>query len=147
MPLTVAPRVFPAVAQDEYKTASDSVRSLVPDLKIDDIRPAPMEGFVEMRLGAQLVYVSLDGKYLIDGQVIEVATRKNLTESARGEVRAARLETVSQEERVVYPATSDLRYKLDLSLEDAVFGTSVNIEIPTLVECEVCHGSGARKGR
>jgi len=40
----------------------------------------------------------------------------------------------------------DLRYQLDLTLEEAVFGTESSIRIPTLVECEVCHGSGARGG-
>ncbi len=41
---------------------------------------------------------------------------------------------------------SDLRYTLDLTLEEAVRGTSVTIRVPTLVECTECSGSGARKG-
>jgi molecular chaperone DnaJ len=41
---------------------------------------------------------------------------------------------------------ADLRYNLALTLEDAVFGTSVKIRVPTLTECDECHGSGARKG-
>jgi molecular chaperone DnaJ len=41
---------------------------------------------------------------------------------------------------------SDLRYNLELSLEDAVAGTSVNIRVPTLVVCETCDGTGAKKG-
>ena len=41
---------------------------------------------------------------------------------------------------------SDLRYNMELSLEDAVFGTSVKIKIPTLVGCKTCDGSGAKKG-
>ena len=41
---------------------------------------------------------------------------------------------------------SDLRYNLELSLEEAVRGKSVEIKVPTLVECEVCDGSGAKKG-
>jgi molecular chaperone DnaJ len=41
---------------------------------------------------------------------------------------------------------SDLRYNLDLSLEDAVAGTEVKIRIPTQVSCTECNGSGARKG-
>jgi molecular chaperone DnaJ len=41
---------------------------------------------------------------------------------------------------------SDLRYNLELTLEDAVAGTSVSIRVPTLVTCETCEGSGARKG-
>lgn len=41
---------------------------------------------------------------------------------------------------------ADLRYTLELDLEDAVKGTTVEIRIPTLVECETCHGSGAKPG-
>ena len=41
---------------------------------------------------------------------------------------------------------SDLRYTLDISLEDAVKGTTVEIRVPTLATCDECDGSGARKG-
>ena len=41
---------------------------------------------------------------------------------------------------------ADLRYELELELDQAVFGHSVEIEIPRLIECESCHGSGAAKG-
>ncbi|WP_027329343.1 molecular chaperone DnaJ [Marinimicrobium agarilyticum] len=41
---------------------------------------------------------------------------------------------------------ADLRYNLELSLEDAVRGTSVQIKVPTLVACDTCDGSGAKKG-
>ena len=41
---------------------------------------------------------------------------------------------------------ADLRYGLNLSLEQAVFGDSVTLHVPTLVTCEVCHGNGAKKG-
>ena len=43
-------------------------------------------------------------------------------------------------------AGANLRYKLGLSLEEAVFGTTVTIEIPAQVECGTCHGSGAKPG-
>lgn len=41
---------------------------------------------------------------------------------------------------------ADLRYNLELSLEEAVAGTTVKIRIPTMVACESCGGSGAKKG-
>lgn len=41
---------------------------------------------------------------------------------------------------------SDLRYNLEMSLEDAVKGKSVEIKVPTYVSCEPCDGSGAKKG-
>jgi molecular chaperone DnaJ len=41
---------------------------------------------------------------------------------------------------------ADLRYNLEIDLEDAVQGSTVKIRVPTLENCEECNGSGARKG-
>jgi molecular chaperone DnaJ len=41
---------------------------------------------------------------------------------------------------------ADLRYELELSLEKAVFGDTVNIDFATLAECGECAGSGSAKG-
>ncbi|NDL61341.1 molecular chaperone DnaJ [Acerihabitans arboris] len=41
---------------------------------------------------------------------------------------------------------SDLRYNMELTLEEAVRGVTKEIRIPTLEECDVCHGSGAKAG-
>ncbi|BAO44431.1 molecular chaperone DnaJ [Thiolapillus brandeum] len=41
---------------------------------------------------------------------------------------------------------ADMAYNLELSLEDAVKGTTVKVRIPTRVTCETCHGSGAKPG-
>ncbi len=41
---------------------------------------------------------------------------------------------------------SDLRYNMELVLEEAVRGVTREIRIPTLDECDVCHGTGAKPG-
>ena len=41
---------------------------------------------------------------------------------------------------------SDLRYTLELDLEQAVWGCEEKIRIPTLVDCKKCDGSGAKAG-
>ncbi|OIV46999.1 molecular chaperone DnaJ [Sodalis sp. TME1] len=41
---------------------------------------------------------------------------------------------------------ADLRYNMELSLEEAVRGVTREIRIPTLEECDVCHGRGAKPG-
>jgi molecular chaperone DnaJ len=41
---------------------------------------------------------------------------------------------------------SDLRYTLDISLENAVKGSTIEIRVPTLTGCDPCDGSGSRKG-
>jgi len=41
---------------------------------------------------------------------------------------------------------SDLRYNVELNLEDAVKGKNLEIKVPTFVSCDTCDGSGAKKG-
>ncbi len=41
---------------------------------------------------------------------------------------------------------ADLRFNLELDLEEAVAGKEVQIRVPTHVACDECNGSGAKKG-
>jgi molecular chaperone DnaJ len=41
---------------------------------------------------------------------------------------------------------ADLRYNMEISLEDGARGTETKIRIPVMAECETCHGSGAKTG-
>ncbi len=41
---------------------------------------------------------------------------------------------------------SDLRYNMDITLEEAYAGKAAQIKIPASVQCEACHGSGAKAG-
>jgi molecular chaperone DnaJ len=41
---------------------------------------------------------------------------------------------------------SDLRYNMDISLEEAFTGKTAQIRIPTSVTCEICSGTGAKAG-
>ena len=43
-------------------------------------------------------------------------------------------------------AGSDLRYNLELTLEEAVGGTEATVKVPVLVTCGGCSGTGAKKG-
>jgi molecular chaperone DnaJ len=41
---------------------------------------------------------------------------------------------------------ADLRYNMEITLEQAARGTETKIRVPTMAECETCHGSGAKPG-
>lgn len=41
---------------------------------------------------------------------------------------------------------SDLRYNMDITLEDAFHGKTAEIKVPTSITCTICDGSGAKKG-
>jgi len=42
---------------------------------------------------------------------------------------------------------SDLRYNMELNLEDVVGGTTVEVQIPSAKVCQSCHGTGGRSGK
>ena len=53
----------------------------IPQLdKIDEIRPTPMQGLYEVRIGTDLFYSDAKGNYLIQGELIDTKARRNLTE-------------------------------------------------------------------
>ncbi len=41
---------------------------------------------------------------------------------------------------------ADLRYNLELTLEEAVAGTEATVKVPVMVRCDECNGTGAKKG-
>jgi thiol:disulfide interchange protein DsbC len=79
-----------------------ALQTLVPDVKVDRLRPAPVPGFHEVVLSGQVLYVSNDGKYLLQGSLFEVGTRTDLTERARAELRREVLATIGKEQRIVF---------------------------------------------
>jgi molecular chaperone DnaJ len=44
------------------------------------------------------------------------------------------------------PRGDDVRYNLEISLDDAFKGRQTTIRVPTMASCDVCHGSGAAAG-
>lgn len=48
--------------------------------KIDEVRPAPMPGLWEIRIGNEVRYTDPTGTYLIEGELIDLKAKKNLTE-------------------------------------------------------------------
>jgi len=73
-----------------------------PGLKAEDIRPSAMPGMFEVAIGADTVYVSADGKYLIAGDMYEVETRNNLTESGRADLRRKVLAEVDERDMIIF---------------------------------------------
>ena len=69
----------PAQAQDASLRKNLSER--IPQLaKIDEVRPTPMAGLFEVRIGTDLFYTDAKGNYLIQGELIDTKAKRNLTE-------------------------------------------------------------------
>ena len=61
----------------------------IPQLeKIDEIRPTPMPGLFEVRVGTDLFYTDAKGNYLIQGELIDTQAKRNLTEDRMTQLTA-----------------------------------------------------------
>lgn len=71
-------------------------------IKIESVQPAEIKGLFEVKIGSSIVYVSEDGKYLLHGRLIDVATRTDLTESRLSSSRKLALAKLTDNEMIVF---------------------------------------------
>ncbi|HET9679619.1 MAG TPA: thioredoxin fold domain-containing protein [Gammaproteobacteria bacterium] len=84
----------------------EAIKQLAQQLRIDPqaIKPAPMAGFYEVSLGAHIVYISADGRYLLRGDIIDLQNQVNLSEQRRAETRLDLIAAVPENRIIKYPA-------------------------------------------
>lgn len=103
-----APAAAPAPALVPTVTAAElaAVAARIPGTKPEELRATPIAGIYELRRGAELVYVTADGRYGFAGDLYRLADRNNLSDARRRELRLALLSAVPESSMVVFsPAT------------------------------------------
>lgn len=75
---------------------------LPPGAKIEDLKPAPIPGMYEFVQGAEVSYLTADGKFLLDGNLYDAASHRNLTEEVRAHARLALLDALPESQMVIF---------------------------------------------
>src|ERR1700723_1521164 len=70
--------------------------------KVEDLRPSPIPGIYEFMQGADVNYLTADGKYFIDGNLYDMKSRDNLTEALRTHARVALINSVREAEMLIF---------------------------------------------
>jgi thiol:disulfide interchange protein DsbC len=70
--------------------------------KLEDLRPAPIPGIYQFVQGADVSYLTADGKFFIDGNVYDMKSRANLTEELRAHARMALVGAVPESEMLIF---------------------------------------------
>lgn len=102
--VAVSAPLFAADQSREEQTVRAALTTLVPGgMNVESVQPSPVPGFYQVSLsGMTVVYVSTDGKYLLQGTLLDIASRENLTESARAGQRRGMLQAVKNEQAIVF---------------------------------------------
>jgi thiol:disulfide interchange protein DsbC len=84
-------------------------------ISAEDITDAPIPGMYEVAVGAQVAYVTKDGKYIIRGDIINVETSANVSEETRSRARATMLHGVDPATMIVFkPANGQVKHTVTI---------------------------------
>lgn len=89
-------------AEQGYDAVEAKLRSLAPNATTIVLSETPIEGVLQAQINNEIVYISADGEYLIEGTIIEVDTRTNITNQARATIRKGLLEDLDSSQQITF---------------------------------------------
>jgi len=93
--------------------AVEAIRRLNPQVKIDHVGAAAMPGFREVLVAGQTLYISDDGRYLMQGNLYDNSTKTDLSQVSLAKLRRELLKTVPASDRIVF-APPNPKYTLSV---------------------------------
>ena len=93
-----------AVADESEDIANimERLEKLAPQDKPDSIKPTAVDGLYEVIFGSEIFYVSSDGRYVIQGALLDLNTNENMTETTRATLRKTAMNQLKESEMIVF---------------------------------------------
>lgn len=100
---------LPARAADEdaERNIRAALEKLSPGLQVTDVSASPVPGIYEVTVGTQIVYMTPDGKYLVQGSIFDTESRTDVTAQAMARLRKVALERMDESESIVFAPRQD----------------------------------------
>lgn len=105
-----------AVAATPEDTVKQAITALAPKIKVDAVQESTIPGFYEAMAGGQFLYVSKDGRYIVDGNAYDVANKRDLTAKSRAKARKIALDKVGPDKRIVFAPLAPMQTKHTLTV-------------------------------
>ena len=88
------------------------LKTVLPDDKITSVRPGPVKGVVEVLLGATVLYMSEDGRYVFRGDIFDLDSKANITDARRQQARVAAFAAVDPATTIEFAPTKGKASKI-----------------------------------
>lgn len=79
-----------------------AIEAAMPGAAVGAIKPSEIKGVYEVTIGASIYYISEDGKYLLQGRLIDLQNKIDLTEQKLSSTRKAALEKLGPDKMIVF---------------------------------------------
>lgn len=105
--LVMSLAVFAANSQaQDYPEVTTAIQKLIPNAEQIAIAETPIPGVLEVQVNSDIIYLSADGGYLLQGRLFDLDNRVDLTDKARSSIRRELLGTVSASEQITFAPPS-----------------------------------------
>jgi thiol:disulfide interchange protein DsbC len=91
-----------ASTDDGSDAVKAALKRIMPNASIDSVIPGPVPGLYEVIIGAKVLYISKDGKFLIEGDIFDLAKMKNLTETKRTKGRLKAVNNIEEDTMIIF---------------------------------------------
>jgi len=88
--------------EDEVENIRKMLAERLPDINVGSLQLSPVIGLYELVSDGQIYYVSADGNYIFDGDLIDMEKRKNLTTARKGGLHLKLINSVDEKDMLVY---------------------------------------------
>ena len=75
---------------------------IAPQDKPESIKPTAIPGVYEVSYGSEIFYFSADGRYVLQGSLVDLDTNVNLTEATRTTIRSRLLSDLDESQMIVF---------------------------------------------
>jgi thiol:disulfide interchange protein DsbC len=104
---------FAAGDADELAQVRAKVSTLFDEINPEHIQPSPIDGWYTVRKGAIVAYVSADGRYLLQGDLIDLENSVNLSESERNKARSEMIANIPAAEKITF-TPDEVKYSVTI---------------------------------
>lgn len=105
--LFIAGILLPVTAFPDEKAEAvirAGLKKMLPASDLAVITPTPATGIYEVVIGSTLFYATEDGRYLMQGNLIDLSTHENLSETRRKSIRADLVNALDDDSLIVFKA-------------------------------------------
>jgi thiol:disulfide interchange protein DsbC len=95
-----------AASDPNIATLQARLQEKFPGFRIRDVQPAPVPGLYEFVAEGDVMYISADGRYLLDAQIFDIDSRLNITENKRAIERKQALARLDEKQMIVFAPAS-----------------------------------------
>lgn len=95
----------------DESSVRQALHKVMPSVNPDSIKPSEVKGLYEVMVGPTIFYLSEDGKYLLQGRLVDIEAKKDLTEAKMATVRLKALDSLGQDQMIVFRPDQS-RYKV-----------------------------------